>query len=692
MLKHFLSISKYLLGVLIVIAVAALTAIHTLIDEVIVEKHLKSTATSLFGVTLEMDGKIAIDRLPALSIRVPATRFVKTGKDDKDKEILASFDAAHFEVALWSLPLGAKQINEAHIDGLKTQTKLSHLNGDAIFGETFASVRFPTDLRIQKLKLSNASLDLVYGQQQRLFQIRKLDMALGKVAPEMKSEFEVRLGLKSNNTLTDTNTAKEFSRYLPITIDTNHIDSEISLKGVMAISTNRRYVMLDDLRAAAEFNEPNNHYTVALRADRLRLHKDHFSGMNIGATLSQPMKINGDVQLAAVDFKYTPKSFISPEMRVSYKETIDNCTSAYDASGAVNADFDGHKAVLDNIQATVAITGGKALPDDFKSSFSGNLIINTISKSAEGNVSGNLTSVPFSYQGTIADLDNPQLRGSLSVPSLDVLNMPALKTLAVLSAIDYEGNVNIGRIHGNAFAGTQLKGNLKVSQGKATLSKAAVNVAGGMIHLDADLMQNRQWQCSGQYNGINLDTLFSVGKTASALTGSATGKFMLAGTSLSAQSLLGQANMTLRNGQIRYIDSHAVHQNVASGKTQQAVAGDKLTTSIQEAQANLALQGTNLTINNVNALLGADRASGMFTVDLANSTINGTTHITYAPVSGIPSIRMDARVEGPAASPVWHFDWGESVKKLARAQEVPTITPRKKNSDILKKVKEFFRF
>lgn len=164
---------------------AAVVALFTLINQEAAQKTLERLTHSAFGTQLVLSGPLEIHRFPALTVTVPEASFL----DPDTQQEKARWQGAHFRLSLWSLPLGAINVVEGSIAGLKTSLATAEPTVDSLMRTTAGSFTLPDNLRLKNFTFSDATLTLAAGSETREFS--QVNLKLDALSPEMTTTFDV---------------------------------------------------------------------------------------------------------------------------------------------------------------------------------------------------------------------------------------------------------------------------------------------------------------------------------------------------------------------------------------------------------------------------------------------------------------------------------------------------------------------
>ena len=178
-----------LVVLIFVLAVAAVGTLFYVLDEKAVKDTIDTYAKEALNASVEYSGPIGLKHLTSLHVQLPALRFI----DIESGQAIGAIAGAQVEVAMWSSLLGAVNVKNITIDGAQLSLAVPRASGDALFEESFGSVRFPDNLRVSNFRLNNAQIALTTGSADsaRQWKISALTLSSGRFSPEMNTPFEV---------------------------------------------------------------------------------------------------------------------------------------------------------------------------------------------------------------------------------------------------------------------------------------------------------------------------------------------------------------------------------------------------------------------------------------------------------------------------------------------------------------------
>lgn len=474
------------------------------------------------------------------------------------------------------------------------------------------------------------------------------------------------------------------------------ISGALSAKGSMTLSTDRRYVMFEDLQFAGEVTYDAHNYSLAAKADRVRFKGEELNGMNVSASVSRPDHNIQDVYVSAVDFRLSPGHFESPEMRVAFADRTDERVTTYEITSNVDADLLTRKAAFDNFNGRVRITGDKSIPTDFDATVSGYINADQTAEHATAGLSGKFAGAPFSFNGDINGFKHPAFQGELMIGSVDLKTLPRFEPTKLLHAADFNGSLRIGEIIADTFKATQFNGELKLVNGTLGVRQCIVNLADGRLLGELAMNDHAGWIFEGKADGINLDKLAVQLGAAPVVAGVANGPVKFSGVGLDASSVSGASALRVIRAHYFGISADAVRRFIAGQGDEASITASGASTPIDEATAELTLSHGQISISRVAARSVYVRANGSATIDLNNGTIHGKVTTNFAPMEGTPAIHVGAELSGSNAAPVWTFAFDDSRESLQRIQGRPLIREEKKSEEpvesIWQNVKKFFNF
>lgn len=813
--------------VVVVLAIAGvIAALFFRVNEDSVKKTVEELSAKALGATVVFDGPVKVSRLSTMQVQLPAMTFVE--KENPDV-VIGRVDGIDAEVSMWSLALGAVQVQSATVNGLDSSLEVAQLSGDALFDSTFARINFPDDLRINAVTFKNAKIDLTVAAHQTRYAYRLSDLyfSMGKFSPEVTTPFEISAHFdplkattastsdapsesQSENRLdndqqpqsdseastqalaeptasdeakpepqpeaplqsepiqdqvspepqseTSSLTQEEtqpdqkpedtapsldndepqvepkpaaepnpmpsdqtVSLYRVFGVDSAYastpdfIESEaiflsfdpetnsgaFSAKGTLTISSQDRYVVLENVSFSGETTIDSEPLTVVATADRIRFKDAEVSGSNATAALSRPQQLSGDVHLGAVDFRLRPGIFESPELRLSYAKQSQSRTTTLEITSSVKADLLKHKTDLENFSSRVTVTGDPTLPVDFAASLSGFVHIDHDADLAQVGLSGSFANAPFSYNGTVTQLSAPKFVGELMIGEINTATVPAFQSLDWMHKVNFEGSLRVGQILWRSLSATQLHCGLTLSDGKATLSDIIVNTADGRLMGHGDFSEDTSWEFAGKLDGVDLKKVLTGFETIPIVSGITSGQLALAGKGYDASTLKAKAQIRVLRAAYHGIDAQAARNYIAGSGTQDSVTRQGAFTALDEATANIDVDGQTMTISDISARGLSLRAVAQAKVNLQTGEIKADVQNTFAPMHGIPSVHIAAEISGAASAPQWHFGWTQANTALRRAQgksavevakPAETAKPRKEEKSLWQSVKDFFSF
>ncbi len=487
-----------------------------------------------------------------------------------------------------------------------------------------------------------------------------------------------------------------------LSFDPNANTVAFSAKGSMTISSQDRYVVFENISFSGETSVEGEALTTVAKADLVRFKDEEVSGSNLSMSISRPQQLSGDIHLGAVNFRIRPDAFESPELRLSYAKQSDPRTTTLEMTSAVKSDFEMHKTDLENFSCRITVTGDPTLPADFSASLSGFVHIDQPKDSASVGLSGSFANAPFSYNGSVSQLDSPRFAGELMIGEINTSTVPAFQSLAWMHMVSFDGSLRVGKILWKALSATQLHAKLSLADGTATLTDVIVNTADGRITGDGAFKEDTSWEFNGKLDGVSLDKILSGFETTPVLSGIAGGQLSLAGQGYNAQTVKSNAQIRVLRGAYHGIDAIAARTFVTGHGTQDAVTRPGAETAIDEADATISVVDNRLTVDNISARTGSLRTQAQFAVDLTTGELTGEVRNSYPPMHGIPSVHIAAQINGSAASPQWQFAWNEADSALRRAMGKPLVDksdeaatkdkPKKSEKSLWDSVKDFFKF
>ena len=825
--------------VVIVLAVAGvIAALFYRVNADSVKKTVEELSAKALGATVIFDGPVKVTRMSTMQVQLPAMTFVE--KDNPDAVIgrVAGIDA---EVSMWSLALGAVQVQSAVVSGLESKLFVPQLSGNALFDTTFANINFPDDLRINAVTFKNAKLDLTVTAHETRYAYRLSDLfvSMGKFSPEVTTPFEISahfdpLPLEDisvqNQLQSESENLKEPSEVTPVQEQTapveqsetsiaepdnekasesvsqsdadvstqnsdastqdsvltddqkadvdivpqndtkaeesdnnqeapesqvqapspesatdepasNHNASDaqtvslwqalgvdtvyaatpdfiqneaiflsfnpqtssgaFSAKGTLTISSLDRYVVFEDVSFSGETTIASEPFTVVATADRIRFKDEEVSGNNATASLSRPQQLSGDVHLGAVDFRLRPGIFESPELRLSYAKESDPRTTTLEITSSVKADLVGQKTDLENFASRVTVTGDPTLPADFAASLSGFVNIDHVADLAKVGLSGSFANAPFSYNGTVSHLSAPKFTGELMIGEINTATVPAFQSLDWMHKVYFEGSLRVGQILWRQLSATQLHCDLSLSEGQATLTNMIVNTADGRLTGNGRFSEDTSWSFTGKLDGVSLSKILAGFETTPILSGVTSGQLSLSGTGEDPSTLQGQAQVRVLRAAYHGVDAQAARRFIVGSGTQEAVTRQGAQTDLDEAVADISINGTTMTISDIAARGVSLKSRAQAVVDLKTGELKGNVQNTFSPMHGMPSVHITADVRGLAGAPQWEFGWTQANTALRRAQGKPPVDvakpaetpkPKEESKSLWQSVKDFFSF
>ena len=474
-----------------------------------------------------------------------------------------------------------------------------------------------------------------------------------------------------------------------------------SAKGTVTISSQDRYVVFDDVSFSGETTIDSEPLTVVATADRIRFKDAEVSGSNATAALSRPQQLSGDVHLGAVDFRLRPGIFESPELRLSYAKQSDPRITTLEITSSVRADLVKHKTDLENFSSRVTVTGDPTLPADFAASLSGFVHIDHIADLAKVGLSGSFANAPFSYNGTVTHLSAPKFVGELMIGEINTATVPAFQSLDWMHKVNFKGSLRVGQILWRSLSATQLHCDLTLSDGKASLSNMIVNTADGRLMGNGDFSEDTSWEFAGKLDGVSLEKILSGFETAPVVSGVTSGQLTLTGKGYDASTLKGQAQIRILRAAYHGIDAQAARNFITGSGNEDSVTRQGAFTALDEATANIAIDGVAMTISDITARGLSLRTVARANVNLQTGEIKADVQNTFPPMHGMPSVHIAADISGLASAPQWQFGWTQANTALRRAQGKPpvevakpaeTAKPKEEAKSLWQSVKDFFSF
>lgn len=701
----------FLLTAAIIIAAAAagIAALFYQVDEVAIKKGIENLARESLNAQVEFAGDISLEHLPDLKISLPSLKFTSLA----DNKELFSIQAGTAEVSLWPIPLGAIRVKSAEISGLQTAFALTEPSVNALFETALKSINFPDNLRVGTLRLVNASLQVTVPTQGIPVQYQINDAALNvsSLSPEMRTSFEARAAFSRIPAETNAETVPDRSQEVPSqeqakpentksaltkgsATEIFALDSGIlNASGTLGLSASSRTVTFEAVQFSLEIEQHSERQSLVGKADKLRFKDRDVHGTNVSAAVSRPQAVSGDIHLSAVDFRYTPGSFASPELSVSYTDQQGERLTTLEVISSVDANIASQRIDMDNFTGRVTVSGDKSLPADFTASLSGVIHADVAKDEAQVELSGAFAGAPFTYNGKLSNRAAPMLRGELMIGSLDMKTLPQVKSLQWMKYADFQGELRIDQIISGPFNATGLHSNLSVQKGDAAFSNVIVNLADGRLLGEGTLLNDGAWQFSSKVDGINLGKLLLLFGGRDVVTGLANGSLKMHGPDLTGNGAVGSSQIRVLRGLYTGLDAAAMKNCVVDNGDPTLVQKEGTQTAMDDTRADISLENNTVTVTDLVSRSVNVRSTGNFTISLTDGSISGDTRTTFAPSRGKPSVIVAASLSGQASAPVWNFGWEDAQLSYKRAQGIPVAPPAEnKKRSIWQSVKDFFSF
>lgn len=466
----------------------------------------------------------------------------------------------------------------------------------------------------------------------------------------------------------------------------------ISSTGRMTISTANRFVMFEDSTFSAEVFRLGHPYSLVAKADRIRFKGQEINGMNVNGTLSRPDSSQGDIHIGAVDFRFRPDNFASPELRLAYTDYDGSRVTNLEVASSMDADLLGRKIDLGNFVGKINISDPESLPAEFVTNISGSINLDLAQDIAQVALSGDLAGAPFSYSGSVSSLSTPKLRGELSLAELNIATIPTFSNMHWMHHVDFDGDLRIGQLRAASFNAAQLHSRLRIQDNTLMLNDVIVNIADGRMMGETRVSETGDWLFTGRIDSVSMDKLLPLFNVKPLISGVTNGTLSLSGRGMSAVDIKGHARVRVVRGVYHGIDASAVHTRVVSNGSEAEITREGAQTTMDESSADITLANQRLSVNKFISRSVHLRTSGEFSVDLRSGSLNGKTFTIFAPQKGMPSVQVAATLSGSGSNPQWIFAWGEAQKSLGRALGKPTLTLPKQdeNRSLWQSVKDFF--
>ncbi len=744
-------------AVVAALVLAAVTALFTLINEKSVESTLSRLSKEAFGADVTLARHVTVSRFPALVVEIPAATFKdRETKEEKARLDSARVQIALWSLPLGavnivkadvsglstSLKIAApttdaliaalsnaitfpNNVRVKNVTFTNTALDVTAGSGDALHHWNFSGVNLKLDSLSPEMTTGFDVTGAFAGSAAPAPAPQLTEEAPAEAAPtpsEPTAEAQPAAAPAEAPTpaaedpkpavslldfVVPAARAAEVVPALPApTMDTAPTLAEtlaaltqgasgsFSATGTIAVSASDKTVSFEKLKFSADVTKNHRHFSVVTGADLLSLTANAVTGTNVNASVSEPEAASGDVHLGAVDFRLIGNRLQSPEMRLAYSETTDGRVTSYEASASVDADLLKHRTHLENLAARVSVTGDASLPQDFTAQASGFMNLDFAADAAQVGLSGTFAGAPFSFNGTVANLEAPKAAGELMLSAVDLKTIPRFKSLGWMKAADFAGELRIGQVTADRFNASQVHSRLTVTQGNVTLKNLIVTLADGRLLGEAAMDNDAAWRVDGRLDGVNLERLFTSFSGTPVLSGVASGAFTATGLGLDTTSIRAQGSMRMLRGAYQGLNARAVRDFIAGRGKAETITQAGAWTEIDEASGDLTLTGDVLDVKNFVSRSVFQRTNADFTVALAAGDITGQAVTTFAPAGGIPAVRVTANLSGKSAAPVWTFDYDDARKNLLRAQGRPLVKERKDEhrGNLWQSVKDFFRF
>ncbi len=733
------------LAVIIVLVVAVVAIIAATFDPNQYKPQLVQAVEDRTGRTLTLDGDLRLAFFPSIGASLGKASLSEPGNTRE----FAGVDSLHVSVKL--IPLLSKQVvvDAVELKGLRAnivKRKDGGTNFDDLTGAATKpaagkgaepakrEAAAPVAIDIAKVEITDATLSYADQAAGTKVQVTKLTLKTGRIAPGVPTDIDFSANLASDQPVLQVE-AKARTR---LTFDLAQqrytmAGLEATVKGEAAGITNLNATAKGDVDAnlaTGEFalaklaivatgKQAGGELNVKLDAPKLALTKEKVAGdkVTLEATLNDTKgKRNVKAVIPGVEGSF--QAFRTGPLDAMVTIEGDGRAVKAKLNGAVSGNLEAKRFELPKFTADVNVSDPKLPKNPIALTVTGAARADLQKESAGAEFAGKLDESTFSGKAGVAKFSPLALTFDLAVDKLDADRYLAKGDgkaqvregsgsggkadpkgatakggddridLSALKGLNVNGSVKVGDLKVHNIKVSQLRGDVKIANGRLEVSPLAANLYQGTLagSLSAQATATPTFAIKQNLAGVNLGPLLKDGANIDTLEGKGTVALDLTAQGATADALKkalnGTAAVTLVDGALKGIDLGATVRNAKNAVRQ--LRGRELLpsaksekTDFSEAKGTFNVKNGVASNNDLSIKSPLLRVGGEGTIDIGNDRLDYTVRATVVnasagqggqDVADLKGVTVPVRLTGSLAAPQYTVDYAAVAAELARAQ------------------------
>jgi AsmA protein len=655
--------------------------------------------------TLTIEGDIKLALFPKIGVELGKTAL---SQRESAKEF-AAINGAKIYVSIFPLLHKEFVVDEVKVDGLRVNL-IRYKDGKTNFDDLLQKEEkkaedSKSDFNIDGLSITNSDIDWRDEMQDRHVVLSKVNLKTGKIANKTPSRMEADFNLQSDQP--KVNSQNHIASQLFFDLDNKHFEFanfDTRIKGEAAgikdlafsakgsVSVKSPNFSVDSLALSGSGKMDANDMDIKLDLSKLDLSETKFKAdkFNLVAKLkSATQAVNALFEIPAIE---GPRNaFQAPNISLDLDAKDGDNQVKTKLTAVLKGNIDARRISLNKIVSTVGVTSPK-LTDPVNLNLTGdaavdaakeNASLDFITKFDDSNIKGKLGLNKFSPPAYAFDIYIDQIDADRYLKSTgkkdSKLGEDALD-FSLLKGLNLNGLLRIGKLKVANIKSTNVKLDMKASNGKLDVSPMAMNLYDGSTSGSMSINANtNQVSLKQDLKAVNVNALAKdafnkdiiEGKGSVALNVTTQGNT----TSSMLKQLDGNMGLNLANGALKginLIESLRKIKNKAGQlkgeEVQEAETTDK--TSFSEFKANFDIKKGVAQNNDFLAKSKELTLGGAGNVNLAEQSVDYSTKLSLVNVpddlKDLQGLVIPVKISGPLTKLGFKMNFNDMVASVAK--------------------------